>query len=93
MHDKVRIEAVQVKRNDPVVHAENRFLDIRTFVLLFLDRCLLWRNYDLVLEKFIVNDRVPSTNLAEYIVVVYLGRVCHGKNKFNQLHLALKLID
>ena len=86
------IQRVKVKVYDPLIHSWNWFFHICTCILLTLSIAFLLRNHNLLLEKIVIDDCIPSSYLISNIVEVYLCVKCTSETKVNQLEFILKSV-
>ena len=73
LHNKVRVQTIEVKTNHPIILSRNRFLDVCSCVFFIFLRPFLRRDNNIFLPKIVIDDAVPKTNLEEDILIVHLG--------------------
>ena len=92
LHNQMWIQAIQVKRHNPLMHTYYRVFDVcANKHFFFLVRILRWNN-DVPFQKIVMYQNIPHTNLCIYIVVVNLGIIRERQCHINQLHLFIDTI-
>ena len=93
LHNKVRVETIEVKTNHPIILSRNRFLDISTCILFVFVRPNLRRDNNVPFLQVIVDNVIPHADLIEHICIVNFGIICHSQCKFNQFHLVFQTVN